>query len=146
MIVSFSRRAVIAALAGLLVPLRASARGLFAPHAEAALRQFFIDRAFEMKRLAESMGDQGYGAVVVRGRGIVSESPSRVVVKKDATAHAEREALRDAQAKLGKDDLSDCVMYSTSRPCAACERAAAQVKLSRMYYGPQGADAGVPSA
>ena len=114
--------------------------------AGASSTQSFIDKAFEMKRLAESAGDQSYGAVLVRGAEIVGLGPSRVIVKKDLTAHAEREALRDAQAKLGKSDLSDCVMYSTSRPCSDCERAAAQAKLSRMYYGPQGADAGVPRA
>ena len=114
--------------------------------AGASSTQSFISRAFEMKRLAESTGDQSYGAVVVRGAEIVGLGPSRVVVKNDANAHAEREAMRDAQAKLGKNDLSDCVMYSTSRPCSACEHAAAQARLSRMYYGPQGTDAGAPRA
>jgi tRNA(adenine34) deaminase len=129
------RRMVLAVFAGLL----SATRGAFA-----ADRQTFIDKAFEMKRLAESTGDQSYGAIVVRGSEIVGLGPSRVVVKRDFTAHAEREALRDAQRKLGKSDLSDCVMYSTSRPCGDCERAAAQAKLSRMYYGAQGADAGAP--
>jgi len=52
--------------------------------------------------------------------------------------------MRDAQRRLGHDDLSDCVMYSTSRPCGACERAAAQAKLARMYYGREAIDAGAP--
>ena len=132
-----SRREFVAILTGLVAALRGGS-------ASASSKQTFIDKAFEMKRLAESAGDQSYGAVVVRGAEIVGLGPSRVIVKKDVTAHAEREALRDAQAKLGKSDLSDCVMYSTSRPCGDCERAAASAKLSRMYYGPQGADAGVP--
>jgi tRNA(Arg) A34 adenosine deaminase TadA len=67
-----------------------------------------------------------------------------VNVRNDATAHAEREAIRDAQAKLGRADLSGCVMYSTSRPCADCERAAAQANLARMYFGANATDAGVP--
>jgi len=134
-----NRRTLLAAFAGMLAalsakPARAASHG----------KQAFIDKAFEMKRLAESTGDQSYGAVVVRGDEIVGLGPSRVVVKKDFTAHAEREALRGAQAKLGKSDLSGCVMYSTSRPCSGCERAAAQAKISRMYYGPQGTDAGAP--
>lgn len=107
-------------------------------------KQTFIDKAFEMKRLAESTGDQSYGAVVARGSEIVGLGPSRVVVRKDWTAHAEREAIRDAQAKLGRSDLSDCVMYSTSRPCSECERVAAHAKLSRMYNGPEATDAGAP--
>ena len=52
--------------------------------------------------------------------------------------------MRDAQRRLGRDGLSDCVMYSTSRPCGTCERAAAQAKLARMYHGPDATDAGAP--
>ena len=63
------------------------------------------------------MGDQPYGAVVVKDGRIIGYGPSRVVLKKDATAHAEREAIREAQARLGTTDLSGCVLYSTSRPC-----------------------------
>jgi tRNA(Arg) A34 adenosine deaminase TadA len=134
-----SRRTLLAALAGIFAVLSGKAARAASPG-----KQVFIDKAYDMKRLAERAGDQGYGAVVVRGTEIVGLGPSRVVVKKDPTAHAELEALRDAQAKLGKSDLSGCVMYSTSRPCGNCERAAAQAKISRMYYGLQGTDAGVP--
>ena len=134
-----NRRTLLAAFAGLFAVLSTRAA-----RAASHSKQAFIDKAFEMKRLAESTGDQSYGAVVARGDEIVGLGPSRVVVKKDFTAHAEREAVRDAQAKLGKSDLSGCVMYSTSRPCSDCERAAAQAKIARMYYGPQGTDAGAP--
>jgi tRNA(Arg) A34 adenosine deaminase TadA len=40
--------------------------------------------------------------------------------------------------------VSDCVLYSSSRPCAACERAAAEAKIARMIYGAQAIDAGPP--
>jgi tRNA(Arg) A34 adenosine deaminase TadA len=82
--------------------------------------------------------------VVVRGREVVGFGPSRVVLKRDETAHAEREAIRDAQARLGRSDLSDCVMYSTSRPCRDCERSAAGARIARMYVGAEAADAGAP--
>ena len=104
----------------------------------------FVDAAFRMKQDAVAAGDQAYGAVVVRGGEIVGFGPSRVIVKRDDKAHAEREAIRDAQAKLRRADLSGCVMYSTSRPCANCERAAADAKLTRMYYGTDATDAGAP--
>jgi guanine deaminase len=67
-----------------------------------------------------------------------------VVLKKDSTAHAEREAIREAQARLGSSDLSGCVLYSSSRPCAACEAAAAQANVARMYHGRDATDAGRP--
>jgi tRNA(Arg) A34 adenosine deaminase TadA len=81
---------------------------------------------------------------VVQGGRIVGYGPSRVVAKNDGSAHAEREAIRDAQAHLGTADLSTCVMYSTSRPCSNCERTAAEARLARMFHGAAPIDAGVP--
>jgi tRNA(adenine34) deaminase len=81
--------------------------------------------------------------VVQSGR-IIGYGPSRVLANNDASAHAEREAIRDAQARLGRADLSGCVMYSTSRPCANCERAAAAANLARMFHGAGPIDAGAP--
>ena len=107
-------------------------------------RSGFVDRAFAMKKQAIESGDQPFGAVVVHGREVVGFGPSRVVLMRDESAHAEREAIRDAQARLGRSDLAGCVMYSTSRPCRDCERAAADAGIARMYVGAEAVDAGVP--
>ena len=120
-----------------------AALGAAATRADAAPSEF-VAAALRMKEQAVAAGDQAYGAVVVRNREIVGGGPSRVRQNGEWAGHAEREALRDAQRRLSRDDLSDCVMYSTSRPCGACERAAAQAKLARMYYGPDATDAGAP--
>jgi guanine deaminase len=104
----------------------------------------FAAAAFRMKEQAVAAGDQAYGAVVVRNGEIVGWGPSRVRQNGAWEGHAEREAMRDALRKLGRDDLSECVMYSTSHPCGQCQRAAARAKLSRMYYGPDATDAGKP--
>ena len=106
--------------------------------------QRWYAKAREMKELAESWGDQSYGAVVVLGSKIIGLGPSRVVKDRDADAHAERVAIREAQRELGSRALSGSVLYSTSRPCALCEEAAARAGVSRMYYGPSLADAGPP--
>ena len=106
----------------------------------------WYEAAVSMKRLAESWGDQPYGAVVVLNGLLVGEGPSRVIKKRDSSAHAEREALRDAQCRLGTDDLEGAVLYSTSRPCSLCEHAAATAKVSRMYFGASLSDAGRPQA
>lgn len=138
---SLTRRAMLPLLAAL-----ASLRGMATATADTLdmLRQEFIDAAFAMKRKAVRSGDQPYGAVVVRDNAIVGWGPSRVVVDNDGNAHAERVALKDAQTRLGRSDLSDCVMFSTSRPCWACEQAAATAGLARMYHGRKGTDAGAP--
>ena len=105
----------------------------------------WYDAAEAMKRLAESWGDQPYGAVVVLQGRLVGEGPSRVVQRQDPSAHAEREAIRDAQRRLGRTHLAGAVLYSTSRPCALCEAAAAEAGIVRMIHGPQLHDAGGPA-
>lgn len=97
-----------------------------------------------MKRLAESSGDQPYGAVLVANGAVIGEGPSRVVTSGDATAHAEREAIRDAQRTLGRKSLAGSVLYSTSRPCRQCETAAAEAQVTQMIFGEALNDAGRP--
>ena len=104
----------------------------------------WIEAAASMKRLAESWGDQAYGAVLVADGAIVGEGSSRVVKRRDPTAHAEREAIRDAQRRLGRASLAGSVLYSTSRPCRQCEIAAAEAQVARMIYGEGLNDAGQP--
>ena len=88
-----------------------------------------------MRLLAESWGDQSYGAVLVAGGAVVGDGPSRVVKDKNPDAHAERVAILDAQRRLGRESLAGSVLYSTSRPCSVCEAAAFRAGVSRMYFG-----------
>jgi tRNA(Arg) A34 adenosine deaminase TadA len=106
--------------------------------------QRWYEAAASMERLARSWGDQPYGAVLVASGAIIGNGPSRVVKLGDPTAHAEKEAIRDAQRRLGQLSLAGSVLYSTSRPCPNCERAAAEANVARMFYGPRLNDAGEP--
>ena len=126
--------------------LAIAAAALFTPRAKAAPaeHQEFIEAAFWMKDEAVRGGDQPFGAVVVKDRRIIGFGPSRVIARKDWTAHAEREAMRAAHGRLGSLDLSGCLLYSTSRPCANREAAAAAAGIARMFHGRDAADAGVP--
>lgn len=106
----------------------------------------FIKRAFVMRDLALSAGDQGYGALIVdlSRKRIVGQSPSRVVSSSDPTGHPEMEAIRDATHRLKTRDLSNAVMYSSSKPCPMCEAAAYWANVKTYYYGPSGTDGGAP--
>jgi tRNA(Arg) A34 adenosine deaminase TadA len=125
------RTLLIGAAASLVTPALAESRWT---------EQTFIAAAFKMRLISEQAGGPPYGAVVVHDQGVVGRGPNRL----PPDEHAERMAIRDAQKQLGTADLSGYVMYSTSRPCPACERAAAAAKIARMYYGPDGTDAGAP--
>lgn len=133
-------RGALLLLAPVPVPV-ASAPGTTATHRP---ERRFLDAAVAMKRLALARGDQPYGAVLVIDGQVAGAGPSRVVERGDPDAHAEREAIRDAQRRLGRDDLRGSVLYSTSRPCGACEAAAARARVGRMIHGDALTDAGAP--
>ncbi|MCC6474646.1 MAG: nucleoside deaminase [Burkholderiales bacterium] len=106
--------------------------------------EIWIARAFELQRRARQSGDQPYGALLVRDGRLLGESPSRVILERDPTAHAEMLAIRDAARRLGSGDLSGCVMYSSSRPCPMCEAAAYWAGISRLVWGRTATDGGRP--
>ena len=83
--------------------------------------------------------------MIVKDGRIVGQAPSRVVVNGDPTAHAESEAVRDAARRLGTRDLSGCVIYSSSKPCAMCETACYWANVSRMVYTRAMTDGGRPT-
>ena len=80
----------------------------------------FIAEAVRMKDQAVTSGDQPFGAVLVKAGLIVGYGPSRVILTGNPEAHAERVALWDAQKRLDTKDMTGAILYSTSRPCAAC--------------------------
>ena len=120
------------------------ASGSRAHAAPAPEHELFVAGAFRLKDAAERAGDQGYGALIVWNGQIAGYGPSRVRERGETAGHAEQVAVLDAKQRLARDDLTRCVMYSTSRPCGACESAAAQAKIVRMYYGTDATDAGAP--
>jgi tRNA(adenine34) deaminase len=75
------------------------------------------------------------GAIVVRGRSIVSGANNRTVRDQDATAHAELIAIREACAALDRWRLDDCTLYITLEPCAMCAGAIVLARLGRVVFG-----------
>jgi len=145
-----SRRAVLRWFAGLAAAVPGWTGSASAQQAEIVQPRQpgpagFVERAFEMRRVSIARGDQAYGAVVVKDGRIVGEGISAVLTSRDPTAHAERQAMRDAMRRLGTPDLAGSELYGTSRACPMCEAAAFQARISRMYYGVAAIDAGVPA-
>ena len=149
-----SRRGVLATAGGATAVLSLPGAAVSGQHCADPLKpitqppdptpEALIDRAFRMRRIALDLGDQPFGAVVVRDGRIIGQSWSRVVIDEDPTAHAEMAAVRDASRRLGSRDLGGAVLYSSSRPCPMCEAAAYWAGIERMVFGRIGADAGRP--
>jgi tRNA(Arg) A34 adenosine deaminase TadA len=104
----------------------------------------FLAEAFRQRDLAVKAGDQPYGAVVVQEGRILGRAASRVIQDQNGDAHAERLAIADALRSSGKEPVAGATLYSSSRPCRACERAAAGAGIARMIHGEGAMDAGAP--
>lgn len=75
-----------------------------------------------------------FGAVIVKDGKIISSAHNTVVESKDATAHAEVNAIRLASKKLNTHDLSGCILYASSEPCPMCLSAIIWSNIKKVYY------------
>ena len=81
-----------------------------------------------------------FGAVIVYRGKAIAVAHNQVLKKKDATCHAEINAIRMASKKLKRFDLSGCVIYATTEPCPMCFSAIHWSRISRVVYGTAIAD------
>ena len=81
-----------------------------------------------------------FGAVIVRGKQVVAVAHNTVLKDRDATCHAEVNAIRAASGKLKSFDLSACEVYSTTEPCPMCFSAIHWARLSQVTFGTSIAD------
>ena len=76
-----------------------------------------------------------FGAVVVKNGKIIGKGDNKVLEKKDPTAHAEIEAIRDASKNLNTYDLGGCELYTSCYPCPMCLSAIIWSNIKKVYYG-----------
>jgi tRNA(Arg) A34 adenosine deaminase TadA len=84
-----------------------------------------------MKKLAGGP----FGAAIVRGTRVIALAHNTVLKDRDATCHAEVNAIRMASRKLKRFDLSDCVIYSTTEPCPMCFSAIHWSRIAKVICG-----------
>lgn len=75
-----------------------------------------------------------FGAVIVKNGEIVSIAHNTVIESKDATAHAEVNAIRKASEKLETHNLSGCILYTSAEPCPMCLSAIIWANIKEVYY------------
>ena len=75
------------------------------------------------------------GGVIGRGRNMREET-------RDASAHAEVLAIRQACRALGTWRLEGCVMYVTLEPCPMCAGAVVNSRIPTVVYGAKDSAAG----
>lgn len=97
--------------------------------------EFFMTRALDQARMAESEGEVPVGAVVVLGGEVVGTGYNRPIAMKDPSAHAEMLAIREAAARIGNYRLPGAVLFVTMEPCVMCAGLIVNARISRLVFG-----------
>jgi tRNA(adenine34) deaminase len=95
----------------------------------------FMMKALEQAKRAYAKSETAVGAVIVKDGQIIARGHNQKEAKKDATSHAEIEAIRKASKKLGTWRLDGCDMYVTLEPCPMCAGAIIQSRIRTLYIG-----------
>ena len=89
-------------------------------------------RCIELAREAAARGNEPYGSAIVLDGEIIGEGGNSVRTDVDSTAHAEIMAIRRAEQRLGRIDLSVMTIYASGEPCWTCSAAIRGARLSRV--------------
>ena len=98
-------------------------------------REYWMQQAIAMARLAASQGEVPVGAVLVKDEEIIGRGTNRMINDNDPTAHAEIVALRDAASNLANYRLPGTELYVTIEPCTMCAGALIHARVSCLCFG-----------
>jgi tRNA(Arg) A34 adenosine deaminase TadA len=98
-------------------------------------------QAIEVCREGIDAGQTPFGTVIVRDGNIIARAHNTVWRDVDSTAHAEINAIRQAERRLNSIDLSGSILYTTCEPCPMCLAAIHWSKVASVYFGARIADA-----
>lgn len=96
--------------------------------------QTWMELALELAAEAGQAGEVPIGAVVVGPQGVLGRGRNRMEELRDATAHAEIFALREASGALGDWRLDGLTLYATLEPCPMCAGAILNARIARVVY------------
>ncbi len=95
----------------------------------------FMEAAIEEAISCMKFGEHPVGAVIVQGREIISKSGNRTHHDLNPTHHAEVVVIGLAAQKLGKKNLSECILYTTHEPCPMCAAAGIYARIGGIVFG-----------
>lgn len=103
---------------------------------------YFMSAAIEEAKKCALLDEVPVGAVVVRDNKIIAAAGNGRETYKDATFHAETEAIRRACRELGGWRLVGCELFVTLEPCIMCAGAIINARVPEVIIGARDPKAG----
>lgn len=113
------------------------------PDTEVNLREKCMKQALTLAEMASNEGEVPVGCVICDASGnVIGTGRNRRETGKDATAHAEVEAIREACRAVQDWRLDGCSLYVTLEPCPMCAGAIINARIPEVVYGARDAVTG----
>src|SRR5215470_10325356 len=93
-----------------------------------------MERCVELSKTAGAHGEFPFASLVCNGEVVISEAINGAERDVDVTRHAELMAVSQAQRVVGRNDLSDCTLYSLVEPCAMCSFPIRETRISKVVF------------
>lgn len=103
----------------------------------------FMQIALDLAKQGADLGEVPVGAVIVLEGQVIGQGFNCPIIKKDATAHAEMVAIRQACHTLDTYRLMGATLYVTLEPCTMCLGAIVHSRIGRVVFGASEPKAGV---
>ena len=84
---------------------------------------------------AAGCGEVPVGAVIVAGGKVIGRGRNRMEELRDATKHAEIQAIQEASRKLDNWRLDGAALFVTLEPCSMCIGAILLSRIEELYFG-----------
>lgn len=97
--------------------------------------EHYMKEALKEARKAFDADEVPVGCVVVCNNTIVARAHNYTERLRDATAHAEMQAITAASDFLGGKYLNDCTVYVTLEPCLMCAGALNWAQAGKVVFG-----------
>ncbi|MBN1170146.1 nucleoside deaminase [Candidatus Micrarchaeota archaeon] len=94
-----------------------------------------MEKAIKEAKKGVKKGDSPFGACIAKNGKIIAVGHSTVLSGKNATNHAEINAIRKACKKLKSHKLKGCIIYSTTEPCPMCFSAIHWAEMKEIVFG-----------
>lgn len=101
----------------------------------------WLQQAVDLAVANVANGGGPFGALIVKGGGLVAVGQNRVTADLDPTAHAEVQAIRAAARALGSFSLAGCTLYTSCEPCPMCLASSLWARLDRIVFAADRHDA-----
>lgn len=95
----------------------------------------YMELAFREAEKSVKEDEVPVGCVIVYNGAVIAKTHNKTVAMRDATAHAELLAIREACEVRHSSNLTGCELYVTMEPCPMCTGAIINAKISKLVYG-----------